>query len=339
MEVTVQHRLVAVSEASQPSSVRFAAREIAETAGFDDADAHRAGLVATELATNLVKHTTQGGEILLRVTSNGSAPEIECISIDRGPGMREVAQCLADGYSTAGSPGTGMGAVRRLSDEFDLYSQVDRGTVIFSRLRAKRASSAIRSAFEVAGVSVAVSGEPFCGDAWHVRHEQFGSVLIVADGLGHGVHASEASAAAVDGVDSKRPFPGTVATLEDIHNGIRHTRGAAATVVELCRGQPIVKVAGIGNIATAIYANGAVRQAVSLNGTLGHQVRQFREYAYPWSSDALLVLSTDGLATHWSLDDYRGLKQHHPAVVAATLYRDHSRHRDDVTVVVCRETP
>lgn len=334
--MTSQHRSVAVSEASQPSAVRFAAREIAETAGFNESDAHRAGLVATELATNLVKHTTQGGEILLRITSNGSAPEIECISIDRGPGIRDVAQCQADGHSTAGSPGNGLGAVQRLSDEFDLYSQVDRGTIVFSRLRAKRSASGLRGAFEVAGVCVAVKGEECCGDAWDVRHEAFGSVLIVADGLGHGLHASEAAVAAIGAVTS-RPFAGTVSSLEEIHNGLRHTRGAAAIVVELCRGQPIVKVAGIGNIATAIYANGAVRQGVSLNGTLGHQVRQFREYTYPWDSNGLLVLSTDGLATHWSLDDYRGLKQHHPAVVAAALYRDHSRQRDDVTVVVCRE--
>jgi hypothetical protein len=250
--------------------------------------------------------------------------------------MRDVAECLADGHSTAGSPGTGMGAIRRLSDEFDIYSQVDRGTIVFARLRARRFSPGIRRAFDVAGESVALSGEEFCGDAWHAWYQQFGSVLILADGLGHGVHASEAAAAAIDAANS-RPFPGTAATLEEIHGAIRHTRGAAATIVELCRGQPIVKLAGVGNVATSIHANGAVRQGVSLNGTLGHQVRQFREYSYPWSSDGLLVMHSDGLASHWSLDDYHGLKQRHPAVVAAALYRDHSRHRDDVTVIVCKE--
>jgi hypothetical protein len=51
----------------------------------------------------------------------------------------------------------------------------------------------------------------------------------------------------------------------------------------------------------------------------------------------MFVMHSDGLSTHWSLDDYRGLRQRHPAIVAAVLYRDFSRRRDDVTVVVGRE--
>jgi hypothetical protein len=52
----------------------------------------------------------------------------------------------------------------------------------------------------------------------------------------------------------------------------------------------------------------------------------------------MLVMHSDGLASHWALEHYRGLRLRHPAIVAAVLYRDHRRHRDDVTVVVSRET-
>jgi len=76
---------------------------------------------------------------------------------------------------------------------------------------------------------------------------------------------------------------------------------------------------------------------VSVNGTLGHEARAFREYSYPWQHDAVFVMFSDGLGTHWTLDAYRGLLQRHPAIVAAVLYRDFSRQRDDVTVVVGRE--
>jgi len=51
----------------------------------------------------------------------------------------------------------------------------------------------------------------------------------------------------------------------------------------------------------------------------------------------MLVMHSDGLASHWSFEPYRGLRQRHPAIVAAVLYRDFSRQRDDVTVVVGRE--
>ena len=42
--------------------------------------------------------------------------------------MRDVAQNLEDGFSTAGSPGTGLGAIVRLADDFDLYSRPESGT-------------------------------------------------------------------------------------------------------------------------------------------------------------------------------------------------------------------
>jgi hypothetical protein len=122
-----------------------------------------------------------------------------------------------------------------------------------------------------------------------------------------------------------------------MHDGLRHTRGAAAAVAEISIGARLLKYAGVGNVSGAIYRAGATRYAVSLNGTLGHEVRQFREYSYPWGPDALFVMFSDGLASHWSLDDYRGLRLRHPAVIAAVLYRDFSRQRDDVTVVVGRE--
>jgi hypothetical protein len=99
----------------------------------------------------------------------------------------------------------------------------------------------------------------------------------------------------------------------------------------------LVNYAGIGNIATTIYSSGQARHAVSLNGTLGHEARAFREYAYPWSSDAVFVMYSDGLASHWSLGDYPGLQRRDPAIAAAALYRDFSRQHDDVTVVVGRE--
>jgi hypothetical protein len=44
-------------------------------------------------------------------------------------------------------------------------------------------------------------------------------------------------------------------------------------------------------------------------------------------------MHTDGLGTRWSLDDYAGLLRRHPSVIAAVLYRDFSRNRDDATVL------
>jgi len=334
MEVSRAHRRVAVVESSQPSAARFAARDAAEAAGFGEQDAHRAGLIATELATNLVKHAT-GGELLVREIG-GAAPEIELIAIDRGPGIDNVARSLADGQSTTGSSGTGLGAVQRLADDFDIYSEKPRGTVVLARVCAGRSRPTAERALTVGAISIAKNGETVCGDSWQVAQRPDSALVIVADGLGHGISASEASVAAIATINPRQNGD-VAARLRTMHDGLRHTRGAAAAIAEICLRPGLVKFAGIGNISGTIYRPGITRHTVSLNGTLGHEARSFREYSYPWEAGATIVMHSDGLGTHWSLDDYRGLHQRHPAVIAAVLYRDFSRQRDDVTVVVGRE--
>jgi len=50
----------------------------------------------------------------------------------------------------------------------------------------------------------------------------------------------------------------------------------------------------------------------------------------------MLVLHSDGLVSHWSLDAYPGLAARDPSLIAGILYRDFTRGRDDVTVVVAK---
>jgi anti-sigma regulatory factor (Ser/Thr protein kinase) len=335
VEVSRAHRRIAVVESSQPSAGRFAARDAAEGAGLSEEDTYRAGLIATELATNLVKHAT-GGELLVRAIPGTPQGEVEILSIDRGPGISDIARSMTDGHSTAGSAGTGLGAVRRLADDFDIYSEERRGTVVLARVSAGRNRQSPSRRLSVGAVSVAMKGEPVCGDGWQVLQRRESALVIVADGLGHGIHASEASAAAIGTFDPAQAGDLTE-RLRAMHDALRHTRGAAAAVAEIFLHSRLVKFAGIGNISGTIHRPGLTRHTVSLNGTLGHEARAFREYSYPWESDAMFVMHSDGLGTHWSLDAYRGLQQRHPAVVAAVLYRDFSRQRDDVTVVVGRE--
>src|SRR5262249_56463994 len=75
----------------------------------------------TEAATNLVKHGG-GGELLLRTLGSNGTRGIGLLALDRGPGFANLAEAMRDGFSSAGTPGTGLGAIRRLSTMFDIYS-------------------------------------------------------------------------------------------------------------------------------------------------------------------------------------------------------------------------
>ena len=125
--------------------------------------------------------------------------------------------------------------------------------------------------------------------------------------------------------------------LQRIHEALRPTRGAAVAIAAVDHRHKVVRFAGIGNVAATVVSGDATRSMVSQHGTAGGVARRIQEFQYPWSAGDLLVLHSDGLGSHWKLTGYPGLAQHEPTLVAAVLYRDHRRGRDDTTVVALRE--
>ncbi len=332
-----QGRCISVHDPSQVGEARREATNLASRLGFDESSAGRVAIVATEAARNLSLHAN-GGELVLTGLQWKNQPSMELLSIDRGPGMREVDKCMRDGYSTAGTPGTGLGAMARLADDFDVYSVPDKGTVLMARFLANHASASRgQQELEFSATSIPHSGEEVCGDAWGQESSVHGSTFVVADGLGHGDYAEQAAREAL------RIFRQAVGykpseILERMHAAMRSTRGAAVAVARVDLNQKIVVFAGIGNISAAILSNGTSRNMVSLNGTVGHEMRKVQEFVYPWAEDALLIMHSDGLGTRWDLGTYPGLWRRAPGVISGVLYRDFSRRRDDVTVLVARET-
>jgi Stage II sporulation protein E (SpoIIE). len=100
-----------------------------------------------------------------------------------------------------------------------------------------------------------------------------------------------------------------------------------------------IRYAGVGNLSAVLARTQDTRSLMSHNGTVGLQARKIQELGYPWPAEAVLVMHSDGLKSHWRLDQYPGLAQRDAALIAAVLYRDFTRGRDDVSVVVQRMTP
>src|SRR5262249_6823084 len=126
---------IAMTDPSQTAAARRMAVELASHGNLGETICGKVALVVTELATNLVKHASKG-ELLFQLlkTAEGAAEGFEVLSLDGGPGMADSARALQDGYSTTGSPGTGLGAIIRMADEFDVYSQPGRGTGVVARI-------------------------------------------------------------------------------------------------------------------------------------------------------------------------------------------------------------
>jgi anti-sigma regulatory factor (Ser/Thr protein kinase) len=329
-----------VQDTSQVAEARRAAVNLAQEIGLEEAEFGKVALVVTEAATNLVKHGG-GGELLMSQTGFGAGRSLDILALDKGPGMADVARCFEDGFSTGGSPGTGLGAMQRLSSICRIHSALSKGTAVLCRFLSRGGfspSPAVeRPPFAVSGVSVAMKGEKECGDGWAAELRADSAALLVADGLGHGPLAADASVKAIE-IFHKYAALGPVELLERIHGALKSTRGAACAIARLDRVQRKVTFAGIGNISGTISFPGGARQMVCLAGIAGHEVRTFREFEYAWPAGALVVLASDGLLTQWSLRTYEELLPEDPALVAGVLYRDFTRGRDDATVVVAAET-
>ena len=330
---------VPVTESSQVGEVRRTVLWLASRLGFSEEQSGRAALVGTELATNLAKHA-RSGEMLIRPLSapDGDQDGIELLALDKGPGLSDLALARRDGFSTSGTLGQGLGAIERQSDHFEIYTQPS-GTVIAARFRrADRGAHgpADQHPLEVGAVHVSKPGENICGDAWGWRMREGRLAIFVADGLGHGAAAHDAAAAAVR-VFSAQPELGPARLIEDVHAALRPTRGAAVASLAVNLERGTAAFAGLGNISAMVLTGTSRQHMFSHNGTAGHTAARIREFSYPVPQNSIIVMFSDGLGTHWDLAAYPGLQQRSASVIAGVLFRDFSRRRDDVTVIVARE--
>lgn len=338
--MSAMQSMVSVEDASQIGEARRQAATIAAEIGLNESDCGRLAIVVTELATNLQRYG-DNGTILIRADASHGPTFVEVISIDRGPGIASVERSLADGYSTGGTPGNGLGAIQRLSSQFDIFSSVPSGTVIFCRVDDSTVPAAAESCFTWSAINLPAPHETVSGDTWCLSQRQDELSIMIVDGLGHGPDAAKVAIEAAELFD-RGPFDPLDRMFENLHVRLRSTRGGAIAAAQINSAAAQMKFVGVGNIAGSLKSIGSDkvnRGLFSHNGAVGIQIRRIQEFEYDCPADSLLIMHSDGLQTRWSLDDYPGLINRHPAIIAAILYRDYCRGRDDSTVVVIRHSP
>lgn len=84
---------------------------------------------ASELVRNMLRYGG-GGEVTLEVVNRGRDNGIRLIFKDQGPGIPDIKRAMADGFSTGKSLGLGLPGTKRLVNEFDLKSEVGKGTTV-----------------------------------------------------------------------------------------------------------------------------------------------------------------------------------------------------------------
>lgn len=322
----------AVNDPSQVAEARRLTCKLAQRSGLPNDRIDQVAIIVMELATNLVKHGG-GGHIHARRFDDAGGAGVEVLALDQGKGMSDIGRCMADGYSTAGSPGNGLGAIRRLADDMRVYSRPGLGSAIMARILVDRAAGKHHS--QIGAVLAPYPGELVCGDAWSFQPSAAGPTLLLADGAGHGAEAARAAEAAVQAFADAREAPCEM-IVAALHRALAPTRGAAVAVARIDRTARVVRFAGVGNIGAVLIRPSDARHMVSHNGTAGHVAPRIREFVYEYAGEPLVVLHSDGLNSRWDLASYPGLAAQHPSLIAGVLLRDHRRGRDDASVVALR---
>jgi anti-sigma regulatory factor (Ser/Thr protein kinase) len=324
-------RWLAVEDASAVVACRNAGLAMASRLHFPAARADSLALAVTEAASNLYKHARQGA-LLLSVNRDADAPGIDLVTIDSGPGLRDVSAAMQDGHSTAGTLGIGLGAIRRLADFCDLYSVPGHGTALVARFwPVSREPVSREPSIRSAGLIRPIAGEVECGDAFGVLRTDDAVTAVFCDGLGHGPLAA-AAAAAARAAGRGEPAGEPVTLLERAHRRMSGTRGGAVAVVQVSRER--ARFAGLGNVAAFILSAGSRKSMLSVPGIAGYQARAFRQFEYEVPPGAAVILHSDGISSRWEAAAVPGVETKDPLLIAAVLLAEAGIHRDDAGVVV-----
>lgn len=325
---------VPLSDFSSTAEARRAGARMAASLGLNETKSGETAIVITEAARNAVVYGG-GGQLLLSGIKSKNETRMDIVALDRGPGIADLSRALQDGYSTGGTPGTGLGAIKRMAEVFDVFSSA-KGTAIFARIeQQENERHPGRSSVELAGLVSPIAGETASGDnlAWEINGDR--CIVMMADGLGHGMQAADAADEAVR-VFRTHSSESPSSLITRMHDALKKTRGAAAAIAEVRTLAGTLTYAGVGNISGSILSHTLSRSLVSHNGTLGHVMARVQEFKVEWPKDGILVMHSDGLQSRWDLSRYPGLLARQPALIAGVLLRDFRRERDDASVLVLK---
>lgn len=120
---------VAITHDADIITARQKGRDLALKAGISGSDLTVVATAISEIARNIIVFAERG-EVMLSVVEKADRRGLLVIAEDHGPGIPDIAQAMCDGFSTGKSLGLGLPGAKRLMDEFDVRSEVGKGTII-----------------------------------------------------------------------------------------------------------------------------------------------------------------------------------------------------------------
>jgi anti-sigma regulatory factor (Ser/Thr protein kinase) len=331
----VYHRFKA-SDRSYFAILKKEIHAFAASIGFSSNRLAEIDIVIAEMVSNLGKHAVDG-EILVKKTCASGHEGIEIICIDNGPGIGDLHRMMQDGMSSKNSLGQGFGAIKRLSDVFQVYSQKGWGTILLARIykigwtKEKKPPVA-----DIHSIIVPKPGETLCGDGVAIKLTKDYLKIFIGDGLGHGSYAADAVKTAIAAF-MVSPDLYAMENLRDIHLAVKKTRGLVATVAIFLFKEQMWRMCGVGNIVTKFHTGNIFKTHVSYNGIIGHNIpNTMKDTEVLHMPGQTLTLASDGIRSRWDTIKHPGLLRTELGVLNAAVFKDFARNSDDMSLVSCK---
>lgn len=334
--VSAAHASFEVKDRSYFAIIKKEIHAIAATGNFTS---HRLGeidIIVAEIVSNLIKHAGSGW-LLVKLICEDDIGGIELISVDNGPGMTDITRMVADGVSTKNTLGHGLGAMKRLSDLFQVYSQKDWGTVILCRVFEQELPRFTKPPkFKIKTLIIPKPGEEACGDAFAFKINDDSLQLFLGDGLGHGPEAAKAVSTALqsfENIEEKNPME----LIRGINKEVKKTRGLVGTAATFNFDKKNWLLCGVGNIMTKIYSPAATKSYMAYNGIIGLNIpNTMNPQEVMYERGQYIILCSDGMKSRWDANQYIAIMRYDLSIVCAALFKDFSRHTDDFSIAVCK---
>ncbi len=326
-------------EIQDRSFVSFVKREIrnaAVQAKFSESRVGTIDIAVSELTSNIIKHAGSG-ELLYRFTTKSNSGVFEILCIDGGPGIRDISNAMKDGVTTTNTLGQGLGALKRLSDTFYIYSIVRWGTICYCKIYSSTQITEVETAeVKVKGLNVCKPGQKVSGDGFEIIHGQNFTKIFMGDGLGHGKEAHDAVQLAITHFKiSAENDPSEI--LRAVHDAVKKTRGLVATAAVIDHSRKIWKLCGVGNIAARLSEGLLSKSYVSYNGIVGLNIpTTLKNHQSEFTRHQCLIMTSDGIRTRWDLSQFPSILRYDPLMLAAVIYKESARKTDDMSILVAR---
>jgi len=307
---------------------------IAHRIGIPDIKRENMLLVASELVHNNIKHA--GGSGMIQVWMQ-PGPTLDILSLDYGPGITDLHRAEQDGYSTANTFGKGLGAIRRLSDESYVYTQPEQmsgikkwsGTIFLARFIL--GSNKDLTQKKIGLFSRSLSDNRYNGDRIYWQRSGERLRWLHLDGLGHGEEALTASANLAEHLSQSQHLDTVLAKVD---RQLENTRGAVGIVCEVDLAERDLQLLGVGDMHAHVLDQEQMQLLSFAPGILGKEHRSTSPFQARLGKRALIVTASDGIRRNWDTENFVGLFNHHPQLIAYTLGNIMGRVSDDQSVFV-----